>query len=91
MTLVVGALRPGVNPASILPTAKAAALDLAVVEAADVQVVSGQARVIIRFAADEGEIAGQIGAHVASVVGDSAHVEKWAITERVKNLWVSIG
>lgn len=91
MTLVVGDLRPGVNPASVLPTAKAAALVLAVVEAADVQVVAGQARIIIRFAADEGEIAVQIGSHVAAVVGAAAQVEKWAITERVKNLWVPIG
>lgn len=90
VTLVVGALRAGVNPAGILPAAKAAALELAVVEAADLQVVSGQARIIIRFAADEAMIAGQIGSHVASVVNDSARVEKWSITERVKNLWVPV-
>lgn len=90
VTLVVGVLRAGVNPATILPTAKAAALELAVVEAADLQVVSGQARIIIRFAADEGAIASQIGAHVASLVNDAAHVEKWTITERVKNLWVPV-
>ena len=91
MTLVIGALRSGVDPAGILPTARAAALELAVVEAADLQVVSGQARIVIRFAADEGSIARQIGEHVASVVHDSAQVSKWSITERVKNLWVPIG
>ena len=90
MTLVVGALRPGTDPSRVLPTAKDAALELAVVEASDVQVVGGQARIIIRFAADEGEIAAQIGAHVASTVDDVAHVEKWSITERVKNLWVPV-
>jgi hypothetical protein len=90
VTLVVGTLQPGVDPGRILPTAKEAALELAVVEAADVQVVSGQARIVIRFAADEGEIAAQIGQHVASTVSKLANVTTWSITERVRNLWVAV-
>jgi len=90
VTLVVGSLQPGVDPQRILPTAKDAALELAVVEAADVQVVSGQARIVIRFAADEGEIAAQIGQHVASTVSTLASVTRWSITERVRNLWVAV-
>jgi hypothetical protein len=90
VTLVVGALQPGVNPQRILPAAKEAALELAVVEAADLQVVAGQARILIRFAADEGEIAAQIGQHVASTVSTLASLTQWSITERVKNLWVAV-
>ena len=88
VTLVVGALAPGVAPASVLPAARDAALELAVVEVSDVQVVSGQARLVVRFAAESRELATQIGGHVASTVGTIADVESWRITERVKSAWL---
>ena len=88
VTLVIGALQPDVAPARVLPAASDAALELAVVEASDVQVVSGQARVIVRFAAESREIATQIGSHVASSVAQIARVENWRVTERVKSAWL---
>ena len=87
VTLVVGALRPGVQPSAVLPTARDAAAELATVEAFDVQVVSGQARIIVRFSADEYEIADQVGRHVASVVSGLADVENFRITERQGSRW----
>ena len=88
VTLGVGALAPGVAPAVVLPAAKAAAEQLVVVEAADIQLVSGQARIVVRFAADDGEIAAQVGRHVASTVQRLAEVTGWRITERVGARWV---
>jgi hypothetical protein len=87
VTLAVGALAPGVSPDRVLPTAKSAAAELATVEAADVQVVSGQARVVIRFAEDDTELAQQIGSHVAWATGRVAEVTSWRITERVGGRW----
>lgn len=88
VTLIVGALAPGVAPTRILPAARDAAETLTVVEAADVQVVAGQARLVVRFAAESREIAIQIGEHVASTVSLLASVSSWRVTERVKSAWV---
>ena len=51
--LVVGRLQPGVDAATVLPTAAAAARERTTVEAYDVDVVAGQARVTVRFTADD--------------------------------------
>ena len=88
VTLIVGALAPGVAPTRVLPAAKEAAESLAVVEATDVQVVAGQARLIVRFAAESREIATQIGEHVASTISSIANVASWRVTERVKSAWL---
>lgn len=87
VTMTIGALRPGVDPVAVLPAAKAAALELAVVEAADVQVVSGRARIVIRFTPEAADTAPQIAAHVASVAHTFAAVERWILTERVGGRW----
>ncbi len=87
VTLAVGALRPGVAPAAVLPGAADAAREVAIVEASDVQVVSGQARIVVRFTADDGEIAAQVGAHVASRTAQLAAVTGWRLTEQVGGRW----
>ena len=87
VTLVVGALAPGTSPAAVLPAARDAAAELTTVEAFDVQVVAGQARIVVRFSADEYEIADQVGRHVASVVARLAAVEGWKLTERRGSRW----
>ena len=88
VTLIVGAIAPGVAPSRVLPTARDAAQTLTVVEASDVQVVAGEARLIVRFAAESREIAMQIGGHVASTVSTIATVASWRVTERVKSAWL---
>ena len=90
VTLAVGALAPGVAPASVLPGAADAAREVAVVEASDVQVVSGQARIVVRFTADDGEIAAQVARHVASRTDALAHVTTWRLTERVGVRWETV-
>ena len=53
VVLTVGALAPGVQPPDVLPTAADAARELVTVEAYDVGVVSGEARLTVRFTADD--------------------------------------
>ena len=90
VVLTVGALHPGVDPSSILPRAAAAAREFTVVEAFDVGVVSGTARITVRFTADDGEIALQIGRHVADDLGACADITASTITERVGGRWYVI-
>jgi len=91
VTLVVGQLMPGVDPSTIVPAAAAAARMLATVEASDLAVVSGTARVTVRFLAEDAELALQIGEHVAAQTARSATVEAWGVTERVGNRWYRAG
>ena len=86
VTLVVGALRGA--PDAVLPAARAAASDLAVLEASDLQVVRGEARVVVRFTADDSELAAQVAEHVASVTATAAEITGWRLTERVGGTWV---
>lgn len=58
--MVVGDLRPGVDPATVLPAAADAAAALTAVEAQDVQVVRGEARITIRFEAPDDVAAGGV-------------------------------
>jgi len=84
--MAIGALY---GPAdAVLPAARGAAIGLAVLEAADLQVVRGEARVVVRFTADDREIAAQVGEHVASVTSTAAEVTGWRLTERVGGSWV---
>ncbi len=88
--MVIGALAPGVAASCVLPAAKSAALSQTIVEAAELHVVSRRARIVVRFTADENEIAAQIGNHVASVVGVLATVESYRVTERVTSHWLPV-
>lgn len=87
VTLTIGALQPGVAPQSVLPSAAAAAGELATVEASDLGIVSGAPRLTIRFTADDAELAAQIGGHVAAATAAKAEVLIWKVTERVKGKW----
>ncbi len=89
--MTVGALAAGVTPDSVLPAARAAALELVVVEAADLQVVGGEARIVVRFTADDDDIAAQVGLHVASVTETLAAVDSWRLTVRQKARWMPPG
>ena len=84
--MVIGALRGA--PDAVLPAARAGAAELAVLEASDLQVVRGEARVVVRFTADDTEIAAQVAAHVASVTDAAAEVVGWRLTERVGGAWL---
>jgi hypothetical protein len=90
VTMSMGNLRPGVSPASVLPAASAAASEFAIVEAADISVVSGSARLIIRFAESEPEVAAQVGQHIAESTDTVVEVLGFGVTERVRNRWVEL-
>ena len=88
VVLTIGALRPGVAPQRILPIAADAARELTIVEANDLAVVAGEARITVRFEAEDAELALQIGEHVVAVTGSSAEVLRAIVTERVGGAWV---
>jgi hypothetical protein len=90
VTLSIGALRPGVAPDTVLPTASAAASELTMVEASDLAIVAGEARIRVRFEAEDGELATQIADHVAAVTQTVAEVARYSVTERVKGRWFSV-
>lgn len=90
VTLVVGALRAGVAPSAVLPAATSAGRELTTVEASDVAVVSGEARLTVRFTADDAEIAAQVADHIAAVTSQSAEILGIQITERRKTAWLDI-
>jgi hypothetical protein len=90
VTMTIGALRPGIAPDAVLPHAAAAATELTTVEASDVAVVSGQARVTVRFTADDRELAVQIADHVVAATDAVAQPVAHAVTERVKGRWLRV-
>ena len=90
VTMTMGAVRAGVAPHTILPTAAAAAGEFTMVEASDIAVVSGAARITIRFEADGEEIASQIAAHVVGVTHGSVEVVDFRVTERVGGRWRTV-
>jgi hypothetical protein len=88
--LAIGAVKAGVNPGRILPAAADAASGLTIIEASDITVVTGQARIVVRFAGDDADVAAQIGTHVANVVAGLADVSSYRVTERVGNRWYPV-
>ncbi len=90
VTMVVGTLAPGVQPQQVLPAAKAAALELTVVEANDLAVVAGEARITVRFSADDADIARQIGSHVATSTAALATVGRWKLTGLIGGRWIAV-
>ncbi len=89
-TMTVGSLRPGVSPASVLPAAAEAAGLLATVEASDIAVVSGTARLTVRFTCDDPSIARQIGEWVVASVSALADIPTFIVTERVGTRWHAV-
>ncbi|MCU1410265.1 MAG: hypothetical protein JWR04_972 [Rhodoglobus sp.] len=84
--MAVGALHGAAD--AVLPAARAATLELAVLEASDLQVVRGEARIVVRFTADDREVANQVAAHVvAASTSRAAEVTGWRVTERVGGRW----
>ena len=87
ITLIIGALLPGVAPDSVLPNLAAAAAELTTVEAADLAVVAGSPRAIVRFTADDAAMALRVGAHVLATARTEVEPASWQVTERVKARW----
>jgi hypothetical protein len=90
VTMSIGVLRPGASPDTVLPTAAAAAAELTMVEASDLAIVAGEARIRVRFECEDGELAKQIADHVAATTQSVAEVTRYAVTERVKGRWYAV-
>jgi hypothetical protein len=87
VTVTVGALRPGVEPPALLPAAADAAAALTQVEASDVAVVRGEARITVRFLADDDRAASRIGHQVVMRVDELAELTKPRLTRRYGGRW----
>ncbi|KFF60830.1 hypothetical protein JF66_01595 [Cryobacterium sp. MLB-32] len=90
ITLTVGDLRDGVTPDSVVPTAARAAAEMATVEASELAVVSGEARVIVRFSAENPAEALRVGLHVRQATADVARLLGAQVTERVRSRWLPV-
>jgi hypothetical protein len=90
VTMIIGALQPGVRPDAVLPAAAAAAAEYTTVEASDLAVVAGSARATVRFTADDDAAALRIGDHVVAETRLVAEPVSWLITERVKGRWLPV-
>ena len=91
VTMTIGALRPGVSPAQVQPSAEDAAREVAVLESSNVDIVRGEARLAVRFTADDGELALQVARHVVASTGALAAVGHSTVTERDGGTWRRLG
>jgi hypothetical protein len=89
--MTVGALRPGATPEQVQPRAEDAAREVAVLESAQVDVVRGEARLTVRFTAEDAELAVQVARHVIASTGGVARVGSSTITRRDGGTWRRVG
>lgn len=87
VTIVVGLLHPGVRPETVLPAAVAAGRELTTVESSDVSVVAGQARISVRFTADDASSAGRVADHVCATTGALVSLGQVTLTRRYGGKW----
>ncbi|WP_344248797.1 hypothetical protein [Isoptericola hypogeus] len=87
VSLAVGLLQPGVDPADVLPAAADAARELTTVEAYDVGVVRGRARITVRFDAPDDAAAHRVADAVQERVDALADTFGGQLTRRWGNRW----
>lgn len=85
--LAIGRLQRGADPADVLPAAVAAARALTAVEAGDVDVVRGVARVSVRFEAADDLTASGVARAVVDATETHAEVEVSRVTRRFGARW----
>jgi hypothetical protein len=90
ITMTVGRLRPGVDPAEVLPAAAAEAARIATLEANDLQVVRGEPRLTVRFTAEDDPAAERIAAVVRTRTTQLVDVPRASITRRDGGSWTRI-
>ena len=87
ITLAVGRLSPGVTPETVLPAAADAARVRVTVEACDLAVVRGEARVTVRYTADDDGQAVDVARRVRAVVSGLADVSSPTLSRRYGSRW----
>jgi hypothetical protein len=90
VSAAVGLLRPGVEAPEVLPDAVGVARALTTVEAFDVQVVRGAARVTVRFEADDDQTARRIGWAVLARLDELAEISGRRVTRRYGSRWYAV-
>lgn len=88
--MVIGNLKPGVSPAKIVPMAASATRELTTVEASDVAVVSGAARVTVRFTGEDDAHARQVARHTVDVMRTTAVIVTSQLTRRDGGRWFPV-
>lgn len=88
--MVVGDLRPGVDPATVLPAAADAAAALTAVEAQYLEVVRGEARLTVRFEAADDAAAGVVRHAVVERAGELVDVLVTRVSRRWGARWYPI-
>ncbi len=83
----VGLLRPGVAAPDVLPRAADVARELTDLEAADIEVVRGRARITVRYQAADDQSARTVGWAVLHRLDELAEIEGRAVTRRFGNRW----
>jgi len=85
--MVVGDLRDGVDPATVLPAAADAARGLSAVEASDVEVVRGTPRLTVRFEAPDDATAAAVRRAVVGRTDELVEVEVSRVYRRYGPRW----
>nr|WP_202627641.1 hypothetical protein [Cellulomonas sp. APG4] len=85
--MVVGMMRAGVDPATVLPAAADAAREHTTVEASDVEVVRAVPRLTVRYEALDDLTASTVGRAVVDRVQELVDVEASRVTRRYGARW----
>ncbi|RIJ60717.1 hypothetical protein, partial [Clavibacter phaseoli] len=83
-------LRPGADPAAVLPSAAAEAARVATLEANDLQVVRGEPRLTVRYTAEDDAAAERVAAAVRARTAELVEVVRGSITRRDGGDWTRI-
>lgn len=90
VTIVIGLLHHGVRPQGVLPAAAAAGAELTTVESSDVSVVAGEARITVRFLADDDAASVRVGHHICATTGALADLGAVTLTRRYGGRWYPV-
>lgn len=85
--MAIGLLKPGTDPADVLPAAVAATRQLTAVENGAIDVVRGRALVTVRFEAPDDLAAAGIGRAAVDSTETLADVDVSRVTRRYGNRW----
>lgn len=90
VTIVIGLVHRGVQPQEVLPAAVAAGAELTTVESSDVSVVAGQARITVRFLANDDAAAARTAHHICATTGALADLGAVTVTRRYGGRWYPV-
>src|SRR5699024_5907015 len=90
VSAAVGLLQPGTTPENVLPEAVAVARENAIVEAFDLAVVRGEARVTVRFEVVDDQTARRVGWAVLARLDELADISGRQVTRRFGARWLPL-